>query len=103
MTIPPGVNLTADEKELLSSAEKAVAADPGDARTLSDLAHRLRRAKDKYTSLYRRQGAARVSRAHSRGVAAESGQRTQEKADVFAEVLDQVEDALNRAPQAGGD
>ncbi len=103
MNIPPGINLTTAEKELLASAEKATAADPPDPRALHDLTHRLRKAKEKYTSLYRRQGAARVGEAHSRGVAAESGQRTEGKAEVFAEALDQVEAAQDRAESSPGE
>lgn len=97
MDVPRGINLTREETELLDSAERAVRAEPPNAKELHSLVTRLRKAKDKYTDLYRRQGAARVAEAGSRGVAAESGHRTEEKADVFAGALDQVEDALARA------
>jgi DNA-binding IclR family transcriptional regulator len=95
MKLPPGINLTKDEAALIDQAESAVAEQ--DAKQLHDLVPRLRRAKDKYTQLYRRQGAARVTEDRSRGMAADSGQRTEGKAEVFASVLDSVEDALAAA------
>ena len=95
MKLPPGINLTKDESALVEQAESAVASL--DAEQLREVVPRLRRAKDKYTQLHRRQGAARVAEDRSRGVAAESGQRTEGKAEVFAEVLDSVENALATA------
>lgn len=97
MDIPAGVNLTAEEESLLKASHRAVSADPPDIDLLGDLGHRLRKAKDKYTSLFRRQAAARVQVDKSRGEAADSNLRTEAKAEVFAAALDEVESAIDRA------
>ena len=97
MEIPAGVNLTAEEESLLKASHRAISADPPDPDLLGDLGHRLRKAKDKYTSLYRRQAAARVQVDKSRGEAADSNLRTEAKADVFAAALDEVETAIDQA------
>lgn len=97
MHIPPGINLTAAENDLITRAQRAVAAVPLDSAALHALVPPLRKAKEKYTQLHRRQAAARVTDDRARGVAAGSGLRTEGKAEVFASALDEVEDALARA------
>jgi hypothetical protein len=97
MDIPAGVNLTAEEEGLLKESHRAISADPLDAERLGDLGHRLRKAKDKYTGLFRRQAAARVQVDKARGEAADSNLRTEAKAEVFAAALDEVETAIDRA------
>lgn len=97
MDIPAGVNLTAEEEHLLKASHRAISAEPLDVDLLGDLGHRLRKAKDKYTGLYRRQAAARVQVDKSRGEAADSNLRTEAKAEVFGAAFDEVETAIAQA------
>ncbi|GAB1642036.1 hypothetical protein [Krasilnikovia sp. MM14-A1259] len=67
--------------------EQIVAADED---TLVDLHLRIRRARDKYVGLYRRQASARVSEYGGRGKARPKNTRNAEKAEVFEDALSRV-------------
>jgi hypothetical protein len=87
-------NYTAEEKALLDQAA-ALAKDPAAHEgTAKETIRRLRTAKDKYTDLYRRQGARSVEEAGGRGAAAGDNQRTKEKAEAFGEALAAAEAAV---------
>lgn len=79
---------------LMSDAEKALVAEASkesmaslDEDELLDLHARVRRARNKYSKLHRRQAAQQVTSDASRGTAATRNQRTQLKAEAFEEVL----------------
>ena len=61
-----GVNLSKDETSLIDETQPH-ALERLDAKSLKDLQHRLRTARDKNFSLLRRQGAARVEAEGGRG------------------------------------
>ena len=87
-------NYTAEEKQLLDEAAAIVKDPAAHAETARETIRRLRTAKDKYTDLYRRQGARSVAEAGGRGAAAGDNQRTQEKAEEFSKALAEVEAAV---------
>jgi hypothetical protein len=64
---------------------------------LVDLHTRIRRARDKYVKLYRRESAARVTTVGGRGKAFEKGTRDRGKAEVFEEALARVSTRLAAA------
>jgi hypothetical protein len=64
---------------------------------LDDLFALVRRARTKYTKLYRRQSAANVAASSSRAGTASSNQRTKRKAEIFEDALARVARALAAA------
>ena len=64
---------------------------------LADLLTRVRRARNKYTDLDRRQSAAAIKGASQRSVSSSSNQRTARKAEVLADAVSRVSRALSRA------
>lgn len=91
-----GVNLTQRESLLIAETQPA-ALSQLDADALIDLHTRVRRARNKYVTLYRRRGAAKVGAKGARGVAAEANQRGWDKAEVFEEALARVSRQLAAA------
>ena len=82
---------TLREDELLLVRETEPAAmEELDEDALLELHTRVRRARTKYTKLYRRQAAARVSDVGGRGKARPQNRRNAEKAEVFEEALARV-------------
>jgi len=61
-----------------------------DEEELVDLHKRVRRARNKYSKLYRRRSSAKVKADRSRAVASKSNQRTAAKAEVFEDALARV-------------
>ena len=89
-----GVNLSKDETSLIDEAAPH-ALERLDAKSLKDLQHRLRTARDKNFSLLRRQGAARVEAEGGRGAAQPANERRGDKVDVLDEALARVSDRLD--------
>ena len=87
------MNLSKDETSLIDETQPH-ALERLDAKSLKDLQHRLRTARDKNFSLLRRQGAARVEAEGGRGAAEPANEKRGEKVSVFDEALARVEDAL---------
>ena len=92
---------------MLNDAEKALlrAAAPGeldalDEDALATLHDRIRRARSKYSKLYRRRAAAEVSSAGARSKGHDRHARTLVKAEAFEEALADVSRALAKAAQA---
>ena len=89
-----GVNLSKDETSLIDETQPH-ALERLDAKSLKDLQHRLRTARDKNFSLLRRQGAARVEAEGGRGAAQPANERRGDKVDVLDEALARVNDRLD--------
>lgn len=87
--------LTAPELALFDASR----AEPIKALTLARLRAKVTRARavrDKYRDLYRRQTVStRATPASLRAAAGGDNERTQRKADIFAEVLTRFEDRMN--------
>ena len=64
---------------------------------LDELLTRVRRARNKYTKLYRRQSASLVAEKSSRAGTSTSNQRTKRKAEIFEDALARVASALAAA------
>jgi len=89
-----GVNLSKDETSLIDETQPH-ALELLDAKSLKDLQHRLRTARDKNFSLLRRQGAARVEAEGGRGAAQPANERREDKVDVLDEALARVGERLD--------
>ncbi len=88
------MNLSKDETSLIDETQPH-ALERLDAKSLKDLQHRLRTARDKNFSLLRRQGAARVVAEGGRGAAQPANERRGDKVDVLDEALARVSDRLD--------
>lgn len=88
------MNLSKDETALIDEAAPHVL-ERLDAKSLKDLQHRLRTAREKNFSLLRRQGAARVEAEGGRGAAQPANERRGDKVDVLDEALARVNDRLD--------
>jgi len=88
--------LRKDEQALVRATRPARLAALGEDELL-DLHGRVRRARNKFSKKYRRQGAAQVKADRSRGAASKKNQRTARKAEVFEAALGRVSDALATA------
>ena len=91
----------------LTEAEQALVREttndqlaPLDEDELVALHTRVRRARDKYVKLYRRQSATRVRATGARGRAYPKGSRDRDKAEVFEEALARVSRRLATAARA---
>ena len=89
--------LTAHQRSLLTQAETALvdSTSPQRLRNLSldevgSLYDRVRKERDKYRTLHRRQASAQVTKDHSRGTAAAKNQGTSAKYEIFEEALARV-------------
>ena len=77
------------EKDLLREAEpKRMASLDEDG--LIELHKRIRRARNKYAGIYRRQGSAKVSKKGGRGLAKQKNSRNAGRAEVFEDALARV-------------
>lgn len=88
------MNLSKDETSLIDETQPH-ALERLDEKSLKDLQHRLRTARDKNFSLLRRQGAARVEAEGGRGAAQPANERRGDKVDVLDEALARVNDRLD--------
>ena len=91
--IPHAETLTAAETDLVRATLPNNLAGL-DEEELLELHARVRRARNKYSTLYRRQGAASVRAKRSRGAAESSNHRTLVKAEVFEDALGRVSHRL---------
>lgn len=92
-------SLTEKELEIARSAEAGALVDL-DEDGLLDLHLRIRRARDKYLSQYRRSAADRITDVGGRGKAYEQNQRLRDKAEVFETALARVSTAVAKAARA---
>ena len=88
--------LNATEQQLVRETE-ASALDGLDEDRLAELHDRVRRARNKYTKLYRRRARAQVGSDASRARAHAQHARTAAKAEVFEDLLARVSTRLARA------
>jgi hypothetical protein len=70
---------------------------------LAELHARVRRARNKYSKLYRRRASAQVKRDAARGKASATHVRTARKAELFEEALGRVSAKLAKVAQASAD
>ena len=87
------------EKELLRHAERSALARL-DEDGLIDLHTRIRRARSKYATLYRRRASAQVKEDADRAKAHAQHARTAAKAEAFEDALARVSHALGKAARA---
>ena len=78
----------ADQTLILETEKRQL--DELDEDGLIELHTRVRRARNKYTKLYRRQARAQVVADSARGAASKKNQRTRAKAEVFEDALARV-------------
>lgn len=88
--------LSKDEQSLVRATQPARLKKLSEEKLLA-LHTRVRRARNKYSKNYRRQGAAQVKADRSRGIAGKKNLRTAQKAEVFETALGRVSDALAAA------
>ncbi len=91
--------LKKSDQELILETEKRQL-DRLDEDGLLDLHARVRRARNKYTKLYRRQARAQVEADSARGAASKKNRRTRAKAEVFEDALATVSRRLARVARA---
>jgi hypothetical protein len=91
--------LTETEKQFLLATEAAALRDL-DEDDLATLHDRVRRARNKYSTLYRRRASARVTKDATRGRAHDVNARTARKAELFEDALARVSRQLARAAAA---
>lgn len=92
-------SLTDAERMLIAETEPAELAelDEDDLATLHD---RIRKARGKYRSIYRREAAGRVSAQGGRGKARPKNRRNADRLEVFEDALSRVSRALASAARA---
>jgi hypothetical protein len=90
---------SAAEQTLLVQTERARIVDLSE-DDLDELFTRVRRARTKYTKLYRRQSGDLVAAKSSRAGTSTSNQRTKRKAEIFEDALARVATALGAAARA---
>jgi len=90
------------EKALLRETDKDALAGL-DEDTLLDLHTRVRRARTKYSKLYRRRAGAAVGKDRTRAGAHPKNARTAAKAEAFEDALARVSRSLARAARASAD
>ena len=93
------MNLSQQENSLIDETDPEVLARL-DAKSLKDLQHRLRSAREKNFSLLRREGAARVEAEGGRGAAQPANAKRSEKVDIFDEALARVGHRLDEVGDA---
>jgi hypothetical protein len=94
--------LNESEKALLREAEPRAAARL-DEDALLDLHDRIRRARNKYSKLYRRRAQGQVAKDASRGRAHAAHARTAVKAEAFEDALARVSRLVAKAAKAAAD
>lgn len=82
-------SMTEAEQRMIAETERDSMASL-DEDDLLDLHGRIRRARNKYVKLYRRQAGTRVREVGGRGFAGPQGQRDRDKAEVFEDALARV-------------
>ena len=96
-------SLTEAETLLIAETEREAMADL-DEDALLELHGRIRRARTKYTKLYRRQASLQVAQSGGRGLAHGKNQRNRDKAELFELALARVSRQVERvAKQAAAE
>ena len=90
------------EKDLLREAEPKRMAKL-DEDELIDLHKRIRRARNKYAGIYRRQGSAKVRKKGGRGLAKEKNSRNAGRSEVFEDALARVSARLAEVAAASAE
>ena len=94
--------LTVKERALVAATSKKRLSKM-DVDELVELHKNVRRARNKYLKLHRRQAGRQVGADRARGVAATKNQRTSEKAEIFEDALANVSAQLAVASKANAD
>ena len=89
---------TKEQTTLVSTESKRL--ENLDEDELADLLGRVRRMRNKYSDLYRRQGSAAIRSAGKRHAAATSNQRTLRKAEILQDAVSRVARHLSRSARA---
>lgn len=92
-------SLTDAERMLIAETEPAALAEL-DEDGLATLHDRIRKARGKYRSIYRREAAGRVSAQGGRGKARPKNRRNSDRLEVFEDALSRVSRALASAARA---
>lgn len=92
-------SLTESERLLIAETEPAELAEL-DEDGLANLHDRIRKARGKYRSIYRREAATRVGRHGGRGKARPKNRRNADRLEVFEDALSRVSRALATAARA---
>ena len=100
---PTELSLFSDKEQTLLVATEPARLAAMDEDELDQLLALVRRARNKYSKLYRRQGAAQVQVAGKRSANATSNQRTIRKAEIFEDALYRVSRALSAAARRSRD
>ncbi len=95
-------SLGSAEKDLLREAEPKRMAKL-DEDGLIDLHRRIRRARNKYAGIYRRQGSAKVGKKGGRGLAKERNERNAGRSEVFEDALARVSARLAEVAAASAE
>ena len=90
---------TAKERALLAETERKQLENLSQDE-LGDLMVRVRRLRDKYSDLYRRQGHQSVKRTRTRAAASDSNERTLQKAEILEDSLSRVARHLSQSARA---
>jgi hypothetical protein len=97
---PSDISLfTPKEQTLLVDTESKRLVDL-DEDALANLLTRVRRTRNKYSDLYRRQGAGAVKKSGARSVTSTSNQRTTQKAEILEDAVSRVARHLSSAARA---
>jgi hypothetical protein len=99
---PLAKSLGSTERDLLRETEDARMAEL-DEDGLADLHRRIRRARNKYVGIYRREGSGKVSAKGGRGMAKQKNTRNAQRAEVFEDALARVSTLLAKAAAASAE
>jgi hypothetical protein len=100
---PTELSLFSDKEQTLLVATEPARLAAMSEDELDDLLTLVRRARNKYSKLYRRQSSASVNAAGKRSASATSNQRTMRKAEIFEDALARVATKLGAAARASRD
>jgi hypothetical protein len=100
---PTELSLFSDKEQTLLVATEPARLAEMDEDELDQLLSLVRRARNKYSKLHRRQGAAQVEIAGKRSATGTSNQRTIRKAEIFEDALYRVSRALSAAARRSRD
>jgi len=97
---PSEISLFSPKEQTLLVATEPTRLEKLDEDELSDLLGRVRRGRNKYSDLHRRQGAKAVRTSGKRYAAETSNERTLRKAEIFEDAISRVARYLSRAARA---
>jgi hypothetical protein len=100
---PTELSLFSEKEQTLLVATEPARLKEMSEDDLDDLLTLVRRARNKYTTQYRRQGRESVESAGKRSASATSNQRTMRKAEIFEDALARVARGLSAAARAQRD